>query len=233
MTPHSTNLDKPVGPNVARAWFDTVFRPLMIGLEEECRRLRERKWGWEPAPESLECARPARRYLDYQAWKNLEQVFDSYPDILAMCDAHDQALERLTSAFEAAQRIVENSEELQAVVTEVVNSAEADLTTLPQHYLGDERKLQSYLAAYIVNGYEDLHSHYVLAPLWNRHAARFLKLRKASSFQAEIETIQDRSDELLECSRQLYDKLDSLWRELSRRLDVPFYERPTPAEWRT
>jgi hypothetical protein len=44
---------KTVGPNVVRAWFDTVLNPLLSELAEERRELLAENWTWRFRPPRL------------------------------------------------------------------------------------------------------------------------------------------------------------------------------------
>src|SRR5947209_3164886 len=63
-----------VGPRIIRAWFDTVFNPLIPCLEFELLLIEKRNWTFTFRVGSLERIRPVDRYLTEKGRANLEQI---------------------------------------------------------------------------------------------------------------------------------------------------------------
>src|SRR5713101_8242128 len=53
----------PYGPNIVRAWFDTVIQPALRGLETEQSFLERKNWTFRFHPLSLEFIGPLREHL--------------------------------------------------------------------------------------------------------------------------------------------------------------------------
>jgi hypothetical protein len=219
-----------VGPNIVRAWIDTVISPLLDGLGEEESRLREARWGWEPRPPVLRSAHRTRDYLDVRAWKNLEQMFDFVPDLAPIVVKHDEQAEALLARFVTLQQEIENSEELRDAYRQVKRAMQAkygvDSELLSETNESTDR---TYLAAYILNDYDQLYSYYALAPVWNELGSQFLAIRKHSRFGAAIRQVEDGCASFLPIVQEQQGRLNTLWRSLSVQHDVPFFPSRNPA----
>ena len=219
----------PVGPNIVRAWFDTVISPLLIGLEEEQRKLHGKDWGWEPEPSPgrLRCAREVRDHLDYQAIKNLEQILDHYPEVAALVADHDAAVRTLYDAFARLQVAVKNAPRMEEALARSLSTAlpEPDDSALLASRADDRLVRLIYLASYVANGQPVLANYFSMAPIWNRFADDFLGVLETPEVRAVAEERDRAADSLLRAVNRLYSALDEIWRQLSARFDVPFYER--------
>ncbi len=51
-----------VGPNIVRAWFDTVVNPLIRAMTVEQERLERKDWTWRFIPGGLEAIRSVRAH---------------------------------------------------------------------------------------------------------------------------------------------------------------------------
>jgi hypothetical protein len=61
----------PYGPNIVRAWFDTVFRYALRGLESERSFLTGRNWTFRFHTRALEYLGPLVEHLPAKARENL------------------------------------------------------------------------------------------------------------------------------------------------------------------
>ena len=68
-------------PFIIRAWFDTVFNPLIHGLEMELRALDAGNLTWRFNSRRLVTFHPARERLSGEAWPNWEQMFELHPEL--------------------------------------------------------------------------------------------------------------------------------------------------------
>ena len=80
-TPAARKKKAPYGPNIVRAWFDTVFRFALKGLDSERGFLARKNWTYRFQPPSLEYLGPVREHLP-GAWDNLEQFVFFFRDWL-------------------------------------------------------------------------------------------------------------------------------------------------------
>jgi hypothetical protein len=70
---------KPYGPNIVRAWFDTVVQHILSGLEMEKRFLLQRNWTFRHYSRTLEYIAPVGKYVPGGALENLEQFVSFLP----------------------------------------------------------------------------------------------------------------------------------------------------------
>src|SRR5215210_6764904 len=83
------------GPNIVRAWFDTVINPLIRALEVEKKYLGKKDWTWRFGTKSLEAVRPVQGIIGYEAMANLKLVFEFYPDVERMTREREEKREEL------------------------------------------------------------------------------------------------------------------------------------------
>ena len=121
-----------VGPNIVRAWFDTVINPLLEALEREQELLGRKNWSWRYLPEQLEYFRPAQAYLSHRTRSNAEQFFDLFPQIKSAVAKHDKAVDALTNACLRLQKSLLDSAALRTVYEQ---------TTTPESLAELEAKL--------------------------------------------------------------------------------------------
>src|SRR5229473_2372086 len=92
---------KPYGPNIVRAWFDTVFHYALRGLENERSFLVRRNWTFRFRNRTLEYLGPLAEHLPAAARENLEQFVFFFPDVGARISAHDSRERQLEESCRA------------------------------------------------------------------------------------------------------------------------------------
>ncbi len=212
-------------PNLVKAWFETVIRPLLAGLEEESRRLRSLKWGWEPQPPLLRATSPLRDYLDSRAWRNMEQLLELHPGVADLAAAHDRRATAMRDRFTELQSAIQESSELETAYDEVQAEWRKQYSDRVERSLDPNQKPThlGFLASYIANGHTTLYAHYSLAPVWHEHSARFLAIRQEPAISKKIRSLEDEGVEQLSTVEELTKRLEELWRRLSIEHDVPLY----------
>src|SRR5205809_2445211 len=85
-----------VGPQIVRAWFDTVINPLHSWLTTVDTLLAARNWTWRFQPARLEVVRHVSAYVD--ARPNWEQFKQLHPQIGHITEIHDQKVDALAHA---------------------------------------------------------------------------------------------------------------------------------------
>src|SRR5438552_13695926 len=119
-----TTIRRP-GPNIVRAWFDTVINPMVAGLETEQRFLSKQNWTWEFRPGGLESIRPIavwiRLGVRVDAWPNLEQFLTLHEDIKQQVERHDSAVHLLSELCRKCHEALVKSPELAAAYHEALS----------------------------------------------------------------------------------------------------------------
>src|SRR5205823_14370234 len=103
------------GPNIVRAWFDTVINPLLRALEIEKKYLEKKDWTWRSHLERLEAVRPVETIIGYEAMSNLKLIFEFYPDVEKMTQEHDEKSEKLLAACKELYQVIRESPELKKI----------------------------------------------------------------------------------------------------------------------
>ncbi len=70
----------PYGPNIVRAWFDTVFHPVLSSIENEMSFLDRRDWTFRQDSEMPAHIAPVGAYVG-RARENLEQFVSFFPTL--------------------------------------------------------------------------------------------------------------------------------------------------------
>jgi hypothetical protein len=114
---------KTPGPNIVRAWFDTVINPLLRSLEMERTFLEQKNWTWQFRPSHLGSIRPVRDYFDVDI-PNLELFLSFHPKIEKALKVHDQKAESLYRLCFDLESAIANSQVLQDLYEEVTSQRE-------------------------------------------------------------------------------------------------------------
>lgn len=217
-----------VGPRIVRAWFATVFNPLIPSLELEIGLLGKRNWTFSFAPPALDLIRPVMRYLRGQAHANLEQVLQLNAALAANTEAHDAAVESLLSSVNSLHGSL------------VANRGFADLCnsllapeTLLKMGIQDAREIfgaypptdrLKLIAQYVVNATDELPAHYSTAKFWNPNRERFLESLTLPDVRERYAAAVQIAEHLSSVSATLLKQLKDLRLDLSLRHDVPYVE---------
>ncbi len=212
-----------VGPQIVRAWFDTVINPLLSSLGREQELLAAKNWTWRFKPAGLEAIRPLITYVDAQPnWEQFEQL---YPDTARIADAHDRKVEALAHKCERLHRaLVTNPEYLDLLGR--ITSAESlrALGQDRQDVFGayPESDWPHLIAEYIINRTAELPSYYTTARLWNRYREELLALLGRPPLRGDDDAVSTAGEELRQTTGKLRLALQDIRLDLSLTHDVPY-----------
>lgn len=214
-----------VGPNIVRAWFDTVFNPLLpaLSLEEEC--LVRKDWTWRFIPGGLEAIRPVRGHLDINARDNLEQFLELHFGVAIRVQVHDKNVEGLSDKCGQLQRRLEQSPELLSMYQRLTTpNALSDIGGSLQQVFGaypPEHQV-ALIGQYIVNNTGDLPEYHTTARFWNKHKHEFLAVLRHRSILIHALRTEKAGETLLKSVRLLLRVLKETRLKLSLEYDVPY-----------
>ena len=225
-SPKLAKASRSVGPNIVRAWFDTVINPLLQALKNEQTYLEKGDCTWRFRPGGLEALRSVRAHLDLEAWDNLEQIAQFYRGVKLAADSHDKNVESLSERCALLQQRVQNSPELLDIyqrVTMAKSLAGIGYSSLEQVFgaypPSDHLAL---LAQYIVNQTGYLPDHYHTARLWNKFRKEFLAVLARPSIRIHMTAADRAREKLLFSVKLLLRILKEKRLELSLEHDVPY-----------
>jgi len=217
-----------VGPRIVRAWFDTVFNPLIPSLELELGLLSRRNWTFSFAPRMLELIRPVRRYLREEAEANLEQVLQLNVVLAANTQTHDAAVESLlrsVTALHLALAIDRDFVDLCNSLMAPEKLAELNIKDVREIFgaypPSDRLKL---VAQNVVNNAGEVPSHYSTAKFWNLNRERLLQSLTLPNLREHYTSTVQVAEHLASVSKTLLNQLKDLRLELSLRHDVPYVD---------
>jgi len=231
------------GPQVVRAWFDTVINPVLNCLERENTLLSRSNWTWQFRTGALEYIRPIRHYVPGPARENLQQFLLFYPKVKRIIDRHDSETETLENACSRLHRTLVNESPLPSVYRDTTSLT--PLRSIPSRArvpedsaadAGAERLLAEYfggyppsdhlalLAQYILNNAGDLPDHITTASLWNHFRERFISILRSPSVDQHYRSLSEAGARLRETSSTLSRTLQRERLELSVEYDVPYVD---------
>lgn len=223
----STRKKKPYGPNIVRAWFDTVFHYALRGLANEQGFLARGNWTYRFHRRTLEYIAPLVEHLPSAGRENLEQILLFFPAVGHLIEQHDRGVERLLGACSAFHASIMNAREFREVFDLVQAEAPAALGGDSSNDFGPYSTgtgFMGILAECLVNNTEELPSHYSAARLWNQFRNRFVLVAAAPELAPYRHDTEASGRELLRSVNELNSALKATRSELSLSLDVPVAE---------
>lgn len=222
-----------IGPNIVRAWFDTVINPLLDALEVERDLLRKKNWTWQFQAGGLESIRHITGHISLEARPNLELFAQLNPEIAQLLEKHDKAVDKLSQACAELQTALQGCSRLRELYLKFTSPK--SLATV-RRTLADlfgaypQSQHLSLLAQYIVNNTPDLPDYYYTAPLWNKYRRIFLALLSRPSVRSRSKAVNAAGLELLRQVDRLILLLRTTRLRLSLKYDVPPGSKSTHRE---
>jgi hypothetical protein len=224
--------ERKVGPNIVRAWFDTVINPLLRGLASERNLLEKENWTWRFEQETLVSLVPVRSFIAFEALDNLEQFLHlvalANKECTPLMDRHDEQLGYLSDVCRELHRALVKSKELRDLYTR--SSKDSAIPIQPGGNFNSlfgaypqERHLDV-LAEDIVNSTGLLPNYYSTAPLWNSYRKDFLVVRETPNIRQHWKASQEAGRRLSLTVNELAESLRDVREALSLQHDVPFVE---------
>jgi hypothetical protein len=216
---------KSYGPNIVRAWFDTVFHFALSGLESERSFLVSRNWTFRFRIRALEYLSPLAEHLPAAARENLEQFKSFFPKTAVLIREHDSREQQLKRSCSDYLDALLNNTDFQKVVESVAEEAPGTLGREFNSYFGgysSETASLGILAEYVVNNVGQLANHYSTAELWNSYRERFLKAASTAELAAFGKATERSGHAMLQAVNDLTSSLKNTRAELSLEFDVPY-----------
>jgi hypothetical protein len=225
MTTKNLRTKGKVGPNIVRAWFNTVLNPLLRALTSESQHLERADWTWRFVPGGLERIRPVRGHLDIDARDNLELFLELHSAVAAFAHVHDKNVMILSDKCRELQQRLEEASELQRVYKRVTSpEALSEIGASLQQVFGayPPEDHVALLAQYIVNNTGDLPDHYTTARFWNKYKDEFLAILRHRSVYVHAVRTERAGQTLLRSVGLLFRTLKETRLKLSLEHDVPY-----------
>ncbi|MGA3096610.1 MAG: hypothetical protein ABSF25_09175 [Bryobacteraceae bacterium] len=221
------------GPNIVRAWFDTVFHYALRGLEHERNFLERRNWTYRFHLDALEYLAPLAEHLPGSARDNLEQFLSFFPAIRILIDEHNYGTARLArtcSEFHAALLASPRFDEVYASV-----EAEAPVKLdgeFRSHFGAFSTKdhFRGLLAEYLVNNIRENPGYYTTARLWKRYSEQFFSVLDEPGLASHRQAADACGHGLSEAVVKLAGRLKESRSDLSLKFDVPIAVEMTSAD---
>lgn len=212
-----------VGPQIVRAWFDTVINPLLSWLGREQELLSAKNWTWRFKPAGLEAIRHLTAYVDAQP--NWEQFEKLNTRIARIAEIHDRQVDTLAQECgRLHQSLVANAVYLKLFGRITSPESLRELGQDRQDVFGayPESDWSDLIAEYVVNSTRELPSYYTTARLWNRHREQLLELLDRQPLRGHQEAVAKMGEDLGRTTGKLSHVLQDIQLDLSLTHDVPY-----------
>jgi hypothetical protein len=220
------------GPNIVRAWFDTVFHYAVRGLERERGFLERRNWTYRFHLDGLEYLAPLAEHLPGSARENLEQLLSFFPDINVLIGDHDRETARLARACVEFHAAILAS----PLFDEVFDSVEAEAPAVlggefSSHFgaFSTQEQFRGLLAEYLVNNVRENPGYYTTARLWKQYHERFFSALDEPGLAPLRQAADECGQALVEAVAGLAGELKVIRSKLSLDFDVPIAVEITSA----
>ena len=209
------------GPQIVRAWFDTVLNPIIRGLRTECDLLSKGNLTWRNDGRRLAKILPVREHIVFEAGDNLEQLLSNHPEVTTSMDAHDAAIQSLRDDAEQIHEALMKNPELLKRLAEARKGKH-----LPQGVSEEQEiaNLAGYAAEYIINSHAHLYSYYSMADIWNPAGDEFVRLKDLPELKNLRDAVDTSTKQMSDAAGVLLRQLEALRNRLSIEQDVPIVD---------
>lgn len=222
--PRTNGKRAPYGPNIVRAWFDTVFQYALRGLESERNFLARRNWTFRVQNRSLEYLSPLSEHVPAGARDNLDQFVSFFPQASAKIAHHDACQQRLEENCRAYLSAVLQDPGFRETFERIAAEAPEELGREFDSYFGaysSHEDFMGILAEYLINNVETLPGYYSTADLWNSYRDRFVAVISTPGLTSYREMTEHSGRAMLEAVDDATSFLKATRSELSLRFDLP------------
>ncbi len=223
---------KKYGPNIVRAWFDTVFQYVLGRLESERGYLLRRNWSYRFYKRSLDRVASLGEHMPVSARANLEQFSFFFPEVNDLLEEHDRKVSELTAACASFHDMIVRDPCFQEAFADIETEARAEFEVEFSSHFGafsNRDDFAGVLAEYLVNNIGNLPGYYATARLWNRFRDRFAPVMASPPLESQRFETEDRGRQLLEAIEKLMETFKTIRSELSLEFDVPYATETTCA----
>lgn len=229
-TQYNSRKKTPYGPNIVRAWFDTVFHYALQGLEMESSFMAQRNWTFRFKRQTLEYIAPIAEHVS--ARDNLEQFLSFFAGVKALVAEHDRGVQHLLETCSDFHAAIVKSPSFWRVFDSVEVEAPTALGSEFSDHFGAYSAREDFagiLAEYLVNNIENLPDHYSTSRLWNTFRDRFRHVVDMPELVPYRQATEAAGRDLLGVVNRLTRKLKQVRSELSLEFDAPFVAEITSA----
>jgi hypothetical protein len=213
---------KRYGPNIVRAWFDTVFHYALRALDNERDFLTKHDWTFQFNNRSLEHLGPFVEHVP--APENLDQFVSFFPEATLLIDLHDARERQLEQDCNSYYQAILDSPGMERVFQSVALEAPETLNREFRSHFGaysSEMDFKGILAELLVNNVVALPNYYSTAQLWNRYRENFLEILSDPNLAVLAERTERSGEAMLKAVDDLASFLKQTRSELSLEFDVP------------
>jgi hypothetical protein len=216
---------KKYGPNIVRAWFDTVFQYVLARLESERGYLERRNWSYRFYKQALDYVVSLGEHMPASARANLEQFSMFFPEVNDLLEEHDRKVADLTLACASFHEAIVRDSRFREVFAGVETESQVEFgVDFGSHFgaFSTRGDFASILAEHMVNNLAALPSFHATSRLWNRFRDRFVPVAASPELEPYRLASEICGRELLEAGDKLNHKFKAIRSDLSLEFDVPF-----------
>jgi hypothetical protein len=217
-----------IQPNKARAWFVTVFNPVIEALDAEIKSLNDMNYTYDSRSRRLLGVKPLEYWLDSRYLPNMEDVFKKIPELKGYFTRHDEQVEKLSALCIELHKQIKNSPHITDINTFVSRLSQDGHTTSLQHSLEQhEDSFRDYIAELLINNIKSLPTGHSFSPFFTVQynsitPIQTLRLSLIDNSEGSIisQLEWQRKESLRHCS-ELRNELDTIRTTISDEIDVP------------
>jgi hypothetical protein len=213
------------GPNIVRAWFDTVFHHLLQGLENERAFLTRGNWTFRWSSMDLEYLCPVAMLVPAAARENLDQLVTFFPEIGNAIEGHNAHEGRLAEDCRSLYEAILASTVFRGIFDSVrLDSEHSTGRDFKEHFgaYSLDSDFRGLLAEYLVNNVEKLPSYYSTAGLWHHYHNRFSAVLETPEVTPQRDALTASGRSMGEAVERLDSTLRRIRARLSLNFDVPY-----------
>jgi hypothetical protein len=219
-----TRNKKKYGPNIVRAWFDTVFQYVLGRLASERGYLVRRNWTYRFYKRTLDYIESLGDHMPMGARANFEQFASFFPEAGDLLEVHDRKVGELIVSCARFHDAILCDSRFREIFAAVETEAQAEFGVEFSSHFGafsDRSDFAGVLAEHLVNNLGELPSFYATSRLWNRFRDRFAPAMASPELVAHRLDAENIGQELLDASDKLTATLKTIRSDLSLEFDVP------------
>ncbi|OGU39240.1 MAG: hypothetical protein A2X61_07080 [Ignavibacteria bacterium GWB2_35_12] len=177
---------KQLSPKIIRNWFDTIFNPMVEGLEIEMQYLKEKNLTWRSFNNTFDMLKPLVNFTHPKYHANFEQIVVFHKSVLDTILLHDNELKKLNdSCYNLFYKLMQSKSFDKFLSKKFENNHKSKEVGSLIAAESDKEHFKRYIIEYIINNIDKLDSSYVISPIWNPNVNEFKNFLKSDEFNLE------------------------------------------------
>ena len=212
-----------IHPKIIRAWFDTVFNPLIDGLEIEIGCIKNNNITWRGLYNSFEMIKPLHLFINYRYHANLEQCTAYFNNVSISIDEHNSALSVFRESCNNLFHLLKDSKQFKDLYFQKVKEFLHNYPGIDDYKANDLKQENNlkFIAEYIINRKGNLDTGYILSPIWNLNMEYFFALLESEELNVSYQNFKEDKKKFAMIVDKISKELKTLRNNLSMQYGEP------------